>query len=220
VTNERDERWAYIVLAVLVFAYVAYRFWPESGSEGLAGIEALKDVSVRLPEIDLGKLGKSLPYLAAPLFAVLSEMFRRRKAKAVREAWERNAQIEGFVRGEDNVKIRFVEGGRGTIQGDLRMTRAALYLLDRSGRRDPMRFAFARSEAEEPIVLDATVREGTATESRRVRITIGESADGNSFAVEFESKTGQAWRSSILRALGKRADGPPSREEPPEPVKD
>lgn len=215
-THERDERWAYIVLAVLVVGYLAYRFWPGSGAEGFAGIEGLKDVSIRLPDINLGKLGRNLPYLAAPLFAVLSEIIRRRKAKAVREAWERNSQLEGFVRAEDNIKVRFVEGGRGTVQGDLRMTRSALYLLDRGGRRDPMRFAFVRSEAKEPIVLDATLHEGKAPESRRVRVTIGESVDGNRFAVEFESKTGEAWRSSILRALGRSSDGSSSREPPPE----
>jgi hypothetical protein len=213
VTNERDERWAYVVLIVLVAAYVAYRFWPASGFDGLT------DVSIRLPDINLGRLGKNLPYLAAPLFAVLSEILRRRKAKAVREAWERNSQIEGFVRGEDNLKVRFVEGGRGTLQSDVRMTRAALYLLDRGGRRDPLRFAFTRSEAKEPVVLDVTLRDGKTPEARKVRVTIGESADGHGFMIEFESMMGEAWRSSILRALGKSSDREPDREPQPESMK-
>jgi hypothetical protein len=210
VTHERDERWAYIALIVLVAAYVAYRFWPAFGFEGLS------DVSVRLPDINLGRLGKNLPYLAAPLFAVLSEIIRRRKAKAVREAWERNSQIEGFVRGEDNLKIRFIEGGRGTLQSDVRMTRAALYLLDRAGRRDPMRFAFRRSESSEPIVVGAGIREGRTPETRRVRVTIGESADGKRFSFEFESTAGPAWRSSLLRAMGRDPDRAPEPEPPPE----
>ncbi len=218
-THERDERWAYIALIVLVAAYVAYRFWPASGAEGFAGIEGLKDLSIRLPDINLGRLGRNLPYLAAPLFAVLSEIIRRRKARAIREAWERNSQIEGFVRGEDDLKIRFVEGGRGSIQSDVRMTRAALYLLDRGGRRDPMRFAFRRSEPAEPIVEGAEVREGKTTETRRVRVTVGESADGKRFSFEFESTAGEAWRSSLLRALGKDPDREPEREPPPEPVR-
>jgi hypothetical protein len=192
---------------------VAYRFWPASGFDGLT------DVSIRLPDINLGRLGKNLPYLAAPLFAVLSEILRRRKAKAVREAWERNSQIEGFVRGEDNLKVRFVEGGRGTLQSDVRMTRAALYLLDRGGRRDPLRFAFTRSEAKEPVVLDVTLRDGKTPEARKVRVTIGESADGHGFMIEFESMMGEAWRSSILRALGKSSDREPDREPQPESMK-
>jgi hypothetical protein len=215
VVNERDERWAYIALAVLVVAYVAYRFWLGSGAEGLAGIEGLKDVSIRLPDINLGKLGKNLPYLAAPLFAVVSEILRRRKARAMREAWERNSQIEGFVRGEDNLKVRFVEGGRGTIQSDVRMTRAALYLLDRGGRRDPLRFTFARSDAKEPVVLDVALLDGKTPESRRVRVTIGELVDGHRFMIEFESMAGEAWRSSLRRALGKSYDREPDREPPP-----
>ena len=129
--HERDERWAYVALAVIVVGYIVYKFVGSSDFTGL---------SIRLPELNLGKLGKSLPYLAAPLFAVLSEVVRRRKARAVREKWESRVRTEGLLREEENLKVRLTDGARGSVQADVRLTRAALYVIDSSGRRDPMRF--------------------------------------------------------------------------------
>jgi hypothetical protein len=205
---ERDERWAYVVLVLLVAAYIVYRFVPLSGPSELID---------RLRGIELGRLGKMLPYLAAPLFAVLSEFLRRKKAGAVREAWERSSRAEGFVRGEEDLKVRFVEGGRGTIEGAVRLTRAALYMIDKGGRRDPLRFALTRSDTASPVVLDASLHEGRAPGLRRVRVAIGD-ADGNRFAIEFESREAVAWWSSLRRAIGKSTDisdalSPPTDEE-------
>ena len=201
--HERDERWVYVVLAVLAAAYVAYRFVLS------AGPDALLD---RLRAIDLGRFGKTLPYLAAPLFAVLSEIIRRGKARSVRETWEKRSRDEGFVRGEDNLKVRFVEGGRGSVQGAVRLTRAALYILDNAGRREPMRFVLKRSSTVEPAVLDVSLREGRSPELRRVRVDASDAA-GSSFAFEFESREGEAWWSSLRRSLGRSTD----RSNMPEP---
>jgi len=206
--HERDERWAYVALAVLAVAYVVYRF---SGSLDFGGI------SLRLPDLNFGKFGKSLPYLFAPLFAVLSEVFRRRKAKAARELWERRAREEGFLRGEENLKVRFVEGGRGSVKGDLRLTRAAFYIVDKSGRRDTMRFVLARAVDSEPAVLDVSLMEGSAPEFRRVRVTISRAATASGFALEFESREGEAWWSSLRRAMGKSTKAGPETELPTDP---
>jgi hypothetical protein len=205
--HERDERWAYVVLAVLAVAYVAYRF---------TGSFDLTNMSVRLPDLSLGKLGKNLPYLFAPLFAVLSEVIRRRKARVVREDWERRVRTEGFLRGEENLKVKFVEGGRGSVQGDVQLTHAALYLLDKNGRREPMRFSLSLSAGADVAVLDVTLREGSSPELGRVRVTVGAAAGGNRFAFEFESREGEAWRSSLRRLLGKPTKEEPGQEPPPE----
>jgi hypothetical protein len=85
------------------------------------------------------------------------------------------------------------------------MTRAALYLLDRSARREPMRFAFVRSMPDEPVVLDVALHEGSSPERRRVRVFVGEAMDGDRFAIEFESIEGDAWLSSIRHAMGRGA---------------
>lgn len=199
--HERDERWAYIALAVLVVAYLVYRF---------AGSFEFAAVSLRTPDLNLGKLGKKLPYLFAPLFAVMSEVIRRRKAKAAREDWERRARTEGLLRGEENLKVRFVEGGRGSIKSDVRLTRVALYLLDRTGRREPMRFLLSPADAHDAAVLDATLLEGSSPELRKVRVAVGASSGEGRFTFEFESREGAAWW-SILR----RASGRSSRAEPP-----
>jgi len=204
--DERDERWVYVALAALAVAYAAYRFVLSAGPDGLLD---------RLRGVDLGRFGKTLPYLAAPLFAVVSEFIRRRKARSVREAWAKRSRTEGFVRGEDDLKIRFVEGGRGSMQGAVRLTRAALYILDNGGRREPMRFVLARPSVGEPAVLDVSVREGRSPELRRVRVATGD-AGGNRFSFEFESREGEAWWSSLRRSLGRSMDRSETAEPPPE----
>ena len=203
--HERDERWAYVALAVIVVGYIVYKFVGSSDFTGL---------SIRLPELNLGKLGKSLPYLAAPLFAVLSEVVRRRKARAVREKWESRVRTEGLLREEENLKVRLTDGARGSVQADVRLTRAALYVIDSSGRRDPMRFVFLRSVDSDVTVLDASLLEGRTPELRRVRVRMGGAAQ---FVLEFESRQGEAWWSSLRHSLGKSTDREPPPESPPEP---
>ena len=163
--HERDERWAYVALAVLVVGYIVYRIAVSSGFTA----PSMSRPSIHLPELNLGRFGKSLPYLFAPLFAVISELVRRKKAKAVREKWESRARSEGFLREEKNVKVRLTDGARGSVQADVRLTRAAFYVIDRGGRRDPMRFVFLRSSDSDVVVLDVSINEGRTPERRRVR---------------------------------------------------
>ncbi len=207
--HERDERWAYVVLAALVVGYIVYRIAVSSDSAGLS----ISGLSIRLPEVDLGKFGKSLPYLFAPLFAVVSELIRRRKARAAREEWEHRARTEGVLRREENVKVRLTDGARGAVQADVRLTRAALYVIDRGGRRNPMRFVFLRSADSDVAVLDVDLLESSTPALRRVRVRMGGAAR---FVLEFESREGEAWWSSLRHALGKSTD----RESSPEPSRE
>jgi hypothetical protein len=208
-SHERDERWAYVVLAALVVGYIVYRIAVGSDLTGLS----ISGLSIRLPELNLGKFGKSLPYLFAPLFAVVSEMIRRKKARAAREEWEHRARTEGVLRKEENVKVKLTDGARGSVQADVRLTRAALYVIDRGGRRDPMRFVFLRSADSDVAVLDVYLLEASTPAHRRVRVRMGGAAQ---FVLEFESREGEAWWSSLRHALGKSTD----RESAPEPPRE
>lgn len=203
--HERDERWAYVALAALVVAYIVYRITVGSDFTGL---------SIRLPELNLGRFGKSLPYLFAPLFAVVSELIRRKKARAIREEWERRARTEGVLRKEENVRVKLTDGARGSVQADVRLTRAALYVIDRGGRRNSMRFVFLRSADSDIAVLDVSLLGGATPALRRVRVRMGGAAR---FVLEFESREGEAWWSSLRHALGKSTDRESSPEPPREP---
>jgi len=203
VKHERDERWAYVALAVLALGYVAYRYVQ---ADGLLDFSGLRD---SIPRIDLGKVGKTAPYLFAPLFAVLSEVYRRRRAKAMREEWEHTVRAEGFLRKQENVEVRYVEGGSGKVQGDVRLTRVALYVIDKTWRRGPQRFVFEPSRTGEPVVRDVTLAEGKSPERRRVRIRVGGSSD---YVVEFPSSEAEAWRSDLV-ALARRRGMPTAPEE-------
>jgi len=209
-SQERDERWAYVVLAALVVGYIVYRIAVSSDFSGLS----ISGLSVRLPELNLGKFGKSLPYLFAPLFAVVSELIKRKKAKAAREEWEHRARTEGVLRQEENVKVRLTDGARGSVQADVRLTRAALYVIDRGGRREPMRFVFLRSAGTDVAVLDVSLLETSTPALGRVRVRVGGAAQ---FVLEFESRESEAWWSSLRRSLGKSTDRASVPEPPREP---
>jgi hypothetical protein len=209
-SHERDERWAYVVLAALVVGYIVYRIAVSSDFAGLS----ISGLSIHLPELDLGKFGKSLPYLFAPLFAVVSELIRRKKARAAREEWEHRARTEGVLRKEEDVKVKLTDGARGSVQADVRLTRAALYVIDRGGRRNPMRFVFLRSADSDVAVLDVYLLETSTPALRRVRVRMGGAAQ---FVLEFESRQGEAWWSSLRRSLGKSTDRESSLEPPREP---
>ena len=123
--------------------------------------------------------------------------------EAVRRAWEASARNEGVLREEDDVRIRFVPGGRGaTMQTDLKLTRAALYLIDKSGRRQPMRFALFRESSGGAVVTDVALSEGPSPERGMVRVTMSGTPD---FEIQFVSLQSEAWWSSIRRAMGKTA---------------
>lgn len=199
-THERDERWAYIVLAVLVVAYIVYRGWAS---------DWLSQVSIDIPRPRLGGFAKSISYIAAPLIAVLSEVFRRKRAKMVREEWEKRVREEGFLRDEEDVKMRFVEGGRGTIQVDVRLTRAALYLFDRAGRKEPMRFGVSRTPLTDYVLSDAKVLAGDSPERPVVRVTM---SGPSAYVLQFTSTNAGGWAADIGRLLGRPVEREPSEQ--------
>ncbi|MFH1866292.1 MAG: hypothetical protein ABIK85_10445, partial [Candidatus Eisenbacteria bacterium] len=73
------------------------------------------------------------------------------------------------------------------------------------------------SAGADVAVLDVSLHEGSSPELRRVRVTVGAAGGGNRFAFEFESREGEAWRSSLRRLLGKPTKEEPGPEPPPEP---
>jgi hypothetical protein len=190
-THERDERWAYVVLAVLAVAYILYRLYALDGGTVPA---------IDIPRVRLGELAKGLPYLIAPLIAILTGFFQRRRAKAAREEWERRVRTEGFVRDEEDVEVRVVSGGRGAFSVDLRLTRAALYLFDRSGRREPMRFVLLSAGPSESAVVDAELLTDERTGRPRVKVS---TSGPRSLSFEFGSVAAEAWWSDLRHGLGK-----------------
>jgi hypothetical protein len=187
---------------VLAAAYVLYRLYLAEG-------DALP--SLDFSRFKLGELGRSLPYLVAPLIAVLTEFYRRRRARAVRKEWETRERMEGFVRGEEDIEVRIVKGGRGAFRADLRLTRAALYLFDKSGRREPVRLALSSPGLAEAAVEDAQLIGDAGGGRPRVRIS---TTGTKGMTFEFESAGAEAWWVDLRRSLGKPtrrdADGGPA----------
>lgn len=200
--HERDERWAYVTLVVLVAAYVVYRYVgsARTPSFGFPSLE-LSSLSASLPDIDFGKFGRTAPYLLWPLVAVASELYRRHRAKVAKAEWEERVRTEGFLRQQENVEIRFGEGASGKFQGDVRLTRAALYVMDRSWRRGPTRLVFAPTAGAEPVVQEVTVSAGKSPEIGIVRVRVGGPAK---YSLEFPSAESEAWRAELRRLTGAR----------------
>ena len=72
VPHERDERWVYVVLALLAIAYVIYKY----------------GTSLEIPDVSFrgfGKVATTLPYLAATFFGVLFQMWNKKKQTAARK---------------------------------------------------------------------------------------------------------------------------------------
>jgi hypothetical protein len=198
-THERDERWAYVALLVLAVGYLAYRWLSVQGARLHA---------IDLPRIRLGELGHSLPYVLAPLIAVVTELYRRRHARLIKEEWQARVTSEGFVRDEENVQAHVVKGGHGTFKADLRLTRAALYLFDHTGRRDPVHFTLTSPTETEKAVVDAELLNDPSAARPRVRVV----TSGMTF--EFASAAADGWWSDLRRSLGKSARREPAEAEP------
>jgi hypothetical protein len=199
--RERDERWAYVALGVLACAYVVYRVHGAGGLK-IPFTGSINVTSVDLSRLKMGELGRALPYAAAPLIAVLSEFMRRRRAREARSQWETRVQTEGFVREEESVEVRMVRGGRGAFTADVRLTRAALYLFDRGGRRDPARFVLGSAGRSETAVTDVRLIRATGEGRPLVRVA---TSGSSGLTFEFASVTAEAWWSDLRRSLGKSA---------------
>jgi hypothetical protein len=205
-SHERDERWAYVVLVVLLVAFAVYRG---------AGASWFSGVSLRFPDIEAGPFLRNLPYLFAPLFAVLSEIWRRRRAKALKAEWERRAREEGLRREAEDVAVRFVSGARGTMRADARLTRAAMYLFDRSGRRPVMRLLLSGGGEGDHAVAGVSLAGGGPGERPRLRVSVRGPA---AFEFEMDSPAADGWWADMRNSpsLRDRAPGetPEARDEP------
>lgn len=186
--EERNERWVYVALGILALAYIVYRYHDSM-------------------DISLGRLRKLVPtlgYAVAPLFAVLTQVWRRKKSKAAKEAWQRGILQEGLTREERGVTMRFINGKLGgSFAADVSLTRAALYVFDATGRRDPMRFPLLRDRQEDLGVVDVEMRpsEGGGQSTIRIRVT-----GPTTYTIQFVSSHGEWWWVDIRRALGKSTD--------------
>lgn len=183
--QERDERWVYVALGVLAVAYILYR----------------TGASIRIPTRELRGLGKFASYGLAPLFAVLFQLWSRKRAAALKNKMEADILLEGTLREEADVRARFANGrGGGVFAADVRLTRAALYVFDRSGRRDPMRFSVRGDAARESRIVDAELLPGASPDVDVVHVDIG---GPRKFAVEFTSGHAESWWVELRRALGR-----------------
>ena len=143
-------------------------------------------------------------YLIAPLMAVILGIARRRKSEAVRREWDATARAEGVLREERGVQAKVIGGiGSGAFKADIRLTRTAFYVLDTTGRRDPMRLMIHIDSANDLGLFDAVytadARGGGGSFTVRV---IGRAT----FEIRFASTQSMAWWTDIRRSLGLRAD--------------
>lgn len=185
--HERDERWVYVALVVLAVAYAVYRY---------RGSIHLPALSVR----GLSKIGSTVPYVLATLLGVFFQAWGRRRADRARKAMEAGIALEGIVRQVTDVTAWYGGHRRQSSQVDVHMTRAALYVFDRGGRRDPVRLAFGES-AGGGRVAGVALRPGPAGGPRMVRVLIG----GDAY-FEFATADAESWWADMRRALGQPAD--------------
>ncbi len=194
--HERDERWVYVALAVLAIAYVVYRYGPSFNLPG------------QLPHVrpsfhKLGKALSTLPYLAATLIGVFFQFWGRRKRAEARKRMEAQLVQEGPVRQGHSITVRVGRRLGSSYDADLHLTRAALYVLDTAGKRDPLRIPLRRSEGA--FVEDASLTPAASGGYPAVMVTIGGPARKELF---FSSSDATAWWEDIRRALGKSVERP------------
>jgi len=187
--HERDERWVLVALAVLAIAFAVYAF---------------RD-SIDLSRVSFDwvkKLGGTASYGLATAFAVFFQLWNRKRLDRVRKKWEAGIKSEGPLRQGLGLKVVFSEGAKGSLTGDVHLTRSALYLFDRAGRREPMRFLLAPSSPSDAVVADATLVSDAAGGARTVRIYVRGRA---SFRFEFQTPDAEGWRTDLRRVLGPSA---------------
>ncbi len=195
--HERDERWVYVALAVLAIAYVVYRFG------------ASVDLTGRLPHVKfsfhrIGKVLSAAPYLGATLIGVFFQFWGRRKRAEARKRMEAQLVREGPIRQGQSITVRIGRRLGGAYDADLHLTRAALYVLDTAGKRDPLRIPLRRSEGafvEDASLTPAPGGDGYST----VMVIIGGPARKEIF---FSSPDASTWWTDIRKALGKSVEMP------------
>ena len=190
-SHERDERWVYVALAILAVAYVAYTF-----RDSL-------DLS-RISFAWVRKLGGTIPYVAATFFGVFFQLWNKKRVEKVRKVWEAGIRAEGLLRQGLDLKVAFADGMKGSLRADVFLTRSALYLFDRGGRRDPMRLPLVPSSSQDPAVVGASLGPTEDQGMRAVRIRV---QGPSPFDIVFRSPDADGWRIDVRRVVG-RAGSP------------
>jgi hypothetical protein len=185
--RERDERWVYVALVILALAYAVYRF------RGSIDLSRMSFDWVR-------SLGGTIPYALATVFGVGFQFWNRRRLERVRRKFEVGIRTEGALREAPDLKVVFAGGARGSFKADVHLTRSALYLFDRGGRREPMRFPMRPSSARDSAVEGVTLSDGAGQGESVVQVHIRGPAP---FRIEFQAPDAAAWQADLLRAMGR-----------------
>jgi len=195
--EERDERWMYVALGLIVAGYLVYHNWDA----------ITENVNLR----HLGRVGGSIGYIVAPIIAAITAIARRRKTEAVRKLWEKTALTEGVIREERGVQAK-VEGDKKTFKADIRLTRNAFYVLDTTGRREHMRIMIHLDSVNDLGLFDAEYLPAASGGGGAFMIRVVGRA---TFGIQFASAQSQAWWTDVRRALGLRADPRPTGDSGP-----
>jgi hypothetical protein len=186
--EERNERWVLFALAALAVAYVIYWY---------------RD-SIHISFGRLGKYAGTVSYAAAPLFAVFAQTIQRRRRRGLRAKLEQTRVGEGVLREERDVAVKL--GGRwggGAFRADVSLTRAALYVIDRSARKDPMRFPFGRVLPKEQEIVDADFLPDVGGEPAFLVRVKGATTSSSILIATAQAET---WWIDIRRRVGKSTD--------------
>ena len=186
--EERDERWMYVALGLIVVGYLVYRNW-----DAIAG-------SVNLRHF--GRVGSSVGYIVAPIIAAITAIARRRKTDGVRKLWEKTALTEGVVREERGVQAK-IEGDKRGFKADIRLTRNAFYILDTTGRREHMRIMVHLDSVNDLGLFDAEYFPSPSGGGGAFTVRV---VGRSTFGIQFASAQSRAWWTDVRRALGLRAD--------------
>lgn len=195
--EERNETWVWFALAALAIAYFIMK----------RGFEFEFEFDPKI----LRRFAGPLTYLVPTVFAVFFGFWQRRQAAAALERLEGQLLTEGLMKQESRVRTRLRNGIKGgAFTAELRLTRAALYVVDSSGRRGVMRYAFRRATSSDSAVRDAML-EGSAETGKRVAIEIVGPSD---HTIEIRPEIPEQWWGSIRAALGRSTATPaPEPEE-------
>lgn len=187
--EERNETWVYFALAALGIAYLVYR----------------SDFDFDFDPKVLRRLGSPFAYLIPTVFAVLFGWWQRRQAAAALEKLEGRLLNEGLLAKASGARVRLTKGSRGgAFRAEIRLTRAALYVVDAGGRRGVMRYPFRRETAAESAITDVRIV-GTPEKGRRVVVEI---VGPETSSVELSLETPERWWGQIRSALGRSTEMP------------
>lgn len=186
-TKERNESWVYFVLGAAVVAYFLYRR-ADTMEFSLAWVK---------------RVGAVAPYLLPPLVGVVFNVVSRRRTARAKAQWDAAVRLEGLMREEVNVTARMSTGRSGSFSADIRLTRVAFYVFDRSYKREPMKIMLRRELAGQFVAVDAALASSDGDGPEVVRVEVEGAA---AFEIEFLSGDPRGWWKDLRRSMGKSTD--------------